>query len=75
MHGTADTRLPITHVEHAHAAIAGSELRRIDGGGHTSFLFRTDLQREAVTWLHDHQSRQQERAPLKNVVQSRSCHE
>lgn len=55
VHGTADTRVPIAHAEHAHAAIAGSEQRRIDGGGHTAFLFRPDLQREAVTWLHDHQ--------------------
>jgi pimeloyl-ACP methyl ester carboxylesterase len=56
VHGTADTRLPITHAEHAHATIAGSELRRIDGGGHTAFLFRPDLQQEAVTWLRDQQN-------------------
>ena len=57
VHGTADTRVPIAHAEHAHTSIAGSRLRRIDGGGHTSFLFRPDLQREAVTWLQSHQDR------------------
>jgi pimeloyl-ACP methyl ester carboxylesterase len=51
VHGTADTRLLIAHAEHAHTAITGSELRRIEGGGHTAFLFRPDLQQEAVTWL------------------------
>ena len=56
VHGTADTRVPITHAEHAHTTIAGSELRRIDGGGHTAFLFRPDLQHEVVTWLHNHQN-------------------
>ena len=55
MHGTADTRVPITHAEHAHTAIAGSQLRRIDGGAHTTFLFRPDLQQGAVTWLQNHQ--------------------
>jgi pimeloyl-ACP methyl ester carboxylesterase len=58
VHGTADTRVPIAHAEHAHATIAGSELRRINGGGHTAFLFRPDHQREAVTWLQNHHSQQ-----------------
>ena len=53
VHGTADTRVPIAHAEHAHTAIASSQLRRIDGGGHTDFLFRPDLQQESVTWLQD----------------------
>jgi pimeloyl-ACP methyl ester carboxylesterase len=57
VHGTADTRVPIAHAEHAHTAIAGSELRRVEGGGHTAFLFRPDLQQEAATWLQNHQDR------------------
>lgn len=57
VHGTADTSVPIAHAEHAHTSIAGSELRRIDGGVHTTFLFRPDLQQEAVAWLQDTQNR------------------
>ncbi|MGA7689696.1 MAG: alpha/beta hydrolase [Jiangellales bacterium] len=57
VHGTADTRVPIAHAQHAHTSIAGSELRRIDGGGHTTFLFRADLQQEAVTWLQNRLNR------------------
>ena len=57
VHGTADTRVPTTHAEHAHATIAGSVLRPLDGGGHTAFLFRADLQQQAVTWLQHHLSR------------------
>ena len=53
VHGTADTRLPIAHAEHAHTTIPGSQLRRIDRGGHATFLFRPDLQHDAVTWLQD----------------------
>lgn len=55
VHGSADTRVPIAHAEHAHAAIAGSELRLIDGGGHTAFLFRPDIYHDSVTWLQNHQ--------------------
>jgi pimeloyl-ACP methyl ester carboxylesterase len=57
VHATADTRVPITHAEHAHTAIPGSQLRRIDGGRHTTFLFHPDLQHAVVTWLHDHRNR------------------
>ena len=53
VHGTADTRLPLTHAEHAHTSITGSQLRRIDRGRHTAFLFRPDLQHDAVIWLQD----------------------
>jgi pimeloyl-ACP methyl ester carboxylesterase len=54
VHATADTRLPIAHAEHAHTAIPGSRLRRMDGGRHTAFLFSPDVQLEAVAWLQDH---------------------
>jgi pimeloyl-ACP methyl ester carboxylesterase len=54
VHATADTRVPITHAEHAHTAIPGSILRRIDGGRHTTFLFHPDLHHAVVNWLHDH---------------------
>ena len=51
VHGTADTRVPLTHAEHAHTSIPDSQLRRIDRGGHTTFLFRPDLQHDTATWL------------------------
>lgn len=56
MHGTADARVPIAHAEHAHTAITGFELLRIDSRGHTAFLFRPDLQQKAV-WLQDRDNR------------------
>ena len=43
----------IAHAEHAHTSITGSQLRRIDRGGHTACLSRPDLHHDAVIWLQD----------------------
>jgi pimeloyl-ACP methyl ester carboxylesterase len=57
IHGTADTRVPVSHAEYAHASIENSHLRLIDGGGHTAFLFNPEMQHQARTWLSDQQNR------------------
>jgi pimeloyl-ACP methyl ester carboxylesterase len=51
IHGEADHSVPTTHAEHAHAAIAGAELRWLPGGPHVRFLVDPVAQGEALSWL------------------------
>jgi pimeloyl-ACP methyl ester carboxylesterase len=41
IHGTADKAVPFSHAQHAHEAIAGSELRAFEGGDHFISITRS----------------------------------
>jgi pimeloyl-ACP methyl ester carboxylesterase len=58
VHGTDDPSVPVAHAEHAHAAIAGSQLRRIPGGRHLAFWMNPDVQRDALAFLLAHPGEQ-----------------
>lgn len=54
IHGTADSSVPPSHAEHAHAAIAGSELLWMPDAPHFAFIVRPDVERSALEWLREH---------------------